>query len=261
MDRFSTKPREVDSITHEQGKKGAFMRFAKIVVWVGALAMSSLFAVGCCDQEKKTIEDLTRENGRLKDDLAGTKASLNNAQEQAAALQAQLDEKEKELLAARNSGTKVVPPAPSKITAEGWEKGLYGDRVTLGTDILFKPGEAKLLAEGKRKLDEIANTIKTTYKGMQVVVYGYTDSDPIRRTKDLWDDNLDLSAARAMAVTRYLWGKGLAKEMLDATARGDTNFVSTNANKAGKTKNRRVEIIVIKQGKAPPAGAAAETTE
>jgi chemotaxis protein MotB len=110
-----------------------------------------------------------------------------------------------------------------------------------------------LTPEGKRKLDEIANTLNTTYKGMSIIVYGYTDSDPIRKTKNLWDDNLDLSAARAMAVTRYLWGKGLAKETLDATARGDTRFVASNATKAGKTKNRRVEIIVLKEGKAPTA--------
>ena len=231
------------------------MRFTKVVIWVGALAMSSLFAVGCCDQEKAKINELTKDNDRLKGLLESTKTSLNNAQDQAATLQTQLDDKNRELLAARNTGTKVVELPPSnKNTPEGWEKGLFGDRVTLGTDILFKAGEAKLTPEGKRKLDEIANTLNTTYKGMQVVVYGYTDNDPIRKTKDLWDDNLDLSAARAMAVTRYLWGKGLAKETLDATARGETRFAASNATKAGKTKNRRVEIVVIKEGKgAPPA--------
>jgi flagellar motor protein MotB len=56
-----------------------------------------------------------------------------------------------------------------------------------------------------------------------------------------------------MAVTRYLWGKGLPKETLDATARGDTRFVASNATKAGKTKNRRVEIVVLKEGKAATA--------
>ena len=240
------------------------MRFMKVVVWVGAVAMSSLFAIGCCDQQDAKIKQLTADNGRLKDELTSTQANLNNAQEQATSLQNQLDEKTRQLRDARNAGTKVVPPPLSKTTAEGWEKGLFGDRVTLGTDILFKPGEDKLLGEGKRKLDEIANTLKTTYKGMQIVVYGYTDNDPVRKTKKLWDDNLDLSAGRAMAVTRYLWGKGIAKTLLDATARGDTHFVSTNATKAGKAKNRRVEIIVIKEGKAAPTpgpSAPAETTE
>jgi flagellar motor protein MotB len=216
--------------------------------------MSSIFAVGCCDQENAKIKDLTTENNHLRGQLDGMNKSLGAAQDQAAALQTQLDEKNRELLAARAAGNKVEPvPAPSKPGPEGWEKGLYADRVTLGTDILFKPGEDKLTADGKRKIDEIANTLNTTYKGMPVVVYGYTDSDPIRRTKNLWDDNLDLSAGRAMAVTRCLWGKGVPKELLDATARGDTRFVATNATKAGKTKNRRVEIVVLKEGKAPTA--------
>ena len=233
------------------------MRFTKMVIWVGALAMSSLFAVGCCDKENARINDLTRENGRLKSELDGMKANLNNAQEQATALQAQLDQKNRELAAARSAGNKVVEvPSAAKTTPEGWEKGMYCDRVTVGTDILFKPGEAKLLADGRRKLDELANTLNTTYKGMPVVIYGYTDSDPIRKTKNLWDDNLDLSAARAMAVTRYLWGKGLPKEILDATARGETHFVATNTTKAGKTKNRRVEIVVLKEGKAMTPSAA-----
>jgi chemotaxis protein MotB len=228
-----------------------------MVIGLGALAMCSLFAVGCCDKENARITDLMAENGRLKSELDGMKANLNNAQEQATALQAQLDQKNRDLAAARSAGNKVVEvPLAAKTTPEGWEKGLYSDRVTVGTDILFKPGEAKLLSEGKRKLDEIANTLNTTYKGMSVVIYGYTDSDPIRKTKNLWDDNLDLSAARAMAVTRYLWSKGLPKEILDSTARGETHFVATNATKAGKSKNRRVEIIVLKEGKAMTPAAA-----
>jgi chemotaxis protein MotB len=215
--------------------------------------MSSAFTVGCCDKENARIKDLMAENDHLRGQIDGLNKSLANEQNQAAGLQSQLAETERELAAARAAGNKVVEPAPSKPGPEGWEKGLYADRVTLGTDILFKSGEAKLTTEGKRKLDEIANTLDTTYKNMPVIIYGYTDSDPIRKTKNLWDDNLDLSAARAMAVTRYLWGKGLPKETLDATARGETRFVSSNATKAGKTKNRRVEIVVLKEGKAPVA--------
>ncbi len=52
-----------------------------------------------------------------------------------------------------------------------------------------------------------------------------------------------------MAVTRYLWSQGVPKDLLDATARGDTHFVAANSSKAGKAKNRRVEIIVIKEGR------------
>jgi flagellar motor protein MotB len=211
--------------------------------------MSSFFAIGCTDQRDAQIKTLQDQNARLTAERDGLAGDLNNARENEVALKAQLAAKDRELQAAR-AGTKVVPTEPTKPSAEGWEKGLYGDRVTLGTDILFPPGQAKLSAEGKRKLDEIAHTLKTSYKGQPVIVYGYTDNDPIRKTKNLWDDNLDLSAARAMAVTRYLWGKGIPKETLDATARGETHFLATNGNKAGKAKNRRVEIIAVKEGKA-----------
>lgn len=230
------------------------MRTTTLALCVAALAVSSLLSVGCNDQSKAQIQALQTENATLKLDRDKALDELSKSRDDNMALRNQLDAKDRELLIAKAAAeNKVVPPTATKPTPEGWEKGLYGDRVTLGTDILFASGKAVLTTEGKRKLDAIAQTIKSQYKGQQVIVYGYTDSDPIRKTKNLWEDNLDLSAARAMAVTRYLWGKGISRELLDATARGETHFISTNSSKAGKAKNRRVEILVLREGKTAPA--------
>jgi flagellar motor protein MotB len=79
-----------------------------------------------------------------------------------------------------------------------------------------------------------------------VQVYGFTDNDPIVKTKKLWEDNLDLSANRAMMVTRELIRHGIAANRVETIAMGSTHPVASNSDKAGKAKNRRVEIVAIK---------------
>lgn len=218
------------------------MNIARMTGLIGILALASCMAVGCCDAEKTRITelsgqnaDLTTQNQSLKDDLAAATVRNNELENQ---------------LAAKGP---TQPMGPGKITetntgatATGWEKGLTGDRLTVGTDVLFSPGQAKLTGAGQNALDKVASTLKSTYAGKTVRIYGYTDNDPIVKTKNLWMDNLDLSANRAMAVTRYLWGKGISRDRIETIAMGDTHSVASNAAKAGKAKNRRVEIIVIK---------------
>ncbi len=130
--------------------------------------------------------------------------------------------------------------------AGGWERTVAGDRISLGSDILFAPGSADLSANGKTQLTRIAGDLKSTYAGLPIRVYGHTDSDPITRSAELWADNLDLSANRAMAVTRFLRDKGIADEDIESIAMGQTHPVASNGTDAGKKQNRRVEIIVVR---------------
>lgn len=216
------------------------------------LVVVSSMAVGCADKEKKELaalrtsyDEVCRQNNDLRGQLSQCKAREADLLAQVDAKDQQLAAKEQELNNLRAKGPATAGPK-TEGTAEGWEKGLTADRVTLGTDILFDAGKATLTAAGQRKLDEIGATLKSQYAGKIVRVYGYTDSDPIRKTKNLWQDNLDLSANRAMAVTRYLQGKGIKADLIETVAMGETHAVASNASSAGKTKNRRVEIIVLK---------------
>ena len=99
---------------------------------------------------------------------------------------------------------------------------------------------------GKNALSRIVRDIKNSYPNLPVRVYGYTDSDPIKKSKRRWKDNLDLSANRAMAVTRYLIDNGVPKANIETIAMGDSNFVASNKTRAGKAKNRRVDIMVVR---------------
>jgi chemotaxis protein MotB len=116
--------------------------------------------------------------------------------------------------------------------------------VTLPNAILFDSGKAELKRATSAELDHIRTVLREKYPGKQIDVIGHTDTDPISKTKDLWKDNWELSAQRALSVTRYLIARGIDEKMIRAVACGETRPVVSNATASGKAKNRRVEIVV-----------------
>ncbi len=208
-------------------------------------------STGCAEKEKQMIADLEAQYNELSQQNENLRSRLAESENRRMQLQSEADQKDT-ALAARNQEIRKLQeqladsPDPAAGSGEQWERGLTGDRVTVGSDILFASGSATLTGDGKQTLDRIAADLRNQYAGKPVRVYGYTDSDPIRHTRDQWQDNLDLSAGRAMAVTRYLIEKGIDEERIETVAMGETNFVASNDTAEGKARNRRVEIIVIR---------------
>jgi chemotaxis protein MotB len=124
--------------------------------------------------------------------------------------------------------------------------------VTLPNTILFESGKASLKNATSTELDHILSVIKQKYADKDIDVVGHTDTDPIVKTKDQWKDNLELSAQRALSVARYLIQHGIAEKQVRAAGCGSARPVASNANAAGKAKNRRVEIVVNMRRAAPP---------
>ena len=218
------------------------------------LTALSALAVGCCDNEKKQITYLSGENLKLSDQIKDLQDQLTAARTRESQLISQVDAKQTEVdglrteVAMAKQRATAPTPAPGggrTPLPPGAEVAVY--KVTVGSDILFAAGKASLTAAGKARLGQIVSLLKSQYAGMGVRVYGYTDSDPIRKTKGMWADNLDLSANRAMAVTRYLISKGIRAADIETVGMGATHFVAGNSTKAGKAKNRRVLIMVVKR--------------
>jgi chemotaxis protein MotB len=208
-----------------------------------------LWPIGCCEQQELKIKELQESCNQLEMKNAGLEQELAKAQQPDQTLLAQLDAQRTELASKDQTIADLRAELAGRPAGQdGWQRGTVGDRVTVGSDLLFASGKAELTAAGKQKLDEIARALTQRYANLPVRVYGYTDNDPIRRSRELWEDNLDLSANRAMAVTRYLCGKGVDAERVETIGMGATHFVASNDTPQAKAKNRRVEIYVVKQG-------------
>jgi len=133
------------------------------------------------------------------------------------------------------------PPAYQEPRNGGWNNpkpytgGGSNETFTVSGDVLFDSGQTSLKAAAKKELDKIASKIKSNHAGASVRVEGYTDSDPIKKSK--WGTNEALSKARADAVASYLSQKGVGD--VSAVGMGSAN------PKATKAASRRVEIVVV----------------
>lgn len=124
------------------------------------------------------------------------------------------------------------------------EKGV---RLTLAATVLFPSGSSELSERGKAVLERIADALKKRGT-VGVAIEGHTDNAPISgNLAKIYPTNWELSAARALAVVRYLADKGLLESHLEARAYGATRPQTSNATEQGKEKNRRIELLVMEQ--------------
>ena len=78
-------------------------------------------------------------------------------------------------------------------------------------------------------------------------VEGHTDNEPIKYSA--WQDNWELSLARARAVVAYLVDEqGIDSDRLSASGFGKYRPIASNKTGDGRRQNRRVEIVVLPQG-------------
>jgi len=103
--------------------------------------------------------------------------------------------------------------------------------------IEFETGSATIRPSSYRLLNEIFESAVVA-EGLKLGVYGHTDnkgSDAV---------NQPLSEQRAYAVRDYLLKKGIVENRVEAKGFGSTRPIADNNTEAGKSKNRRVEIVL-----------------
>lgn len=111
--------------------------------------------------------------------------------------------------------------------------------------ILFDSGRAEVKLEGLAVLKRVVAILKgVTDKTIRVE--GHTDNVPISGgLVKRYPTNWELSAARAITVTRYLEKEGLDPALLSAAAFGEYQPVADNETPEGRAKNRRITIILL----------------
>ena len=118
--------------------------------------------------------------------------------------------------------------------------------VMLPSSILFNSGQTKLKKAAKNSLTKVCNVLKKDFPNATIRIEGHTDSDPLKRTKKLYNSNWELSALRAANVLHYLVDScKLDPKKLYVAGFGKHQPVASNKSKGGKKKNRRVEIVVL----------------
>lgn len=221
---------------------------------VVVLLVAGTLLAGCNNKRLKDERDaLYMQNQELQDRLTQAQAAHDAAvadRERAAAdaarLQAELAAQQQAAAAAaaRNANSRTSARGNTGgfgriANVESFEnEGLLTVRVQ--GDILFAPGKADLKASARKTLSQIVEVLKREYPGNAIRIGGYTDSDPIRKSK--WKNNEELSLARANAVRTYLRQQGISASRLFAAGYGSTNPRPT------KAQSRRVEIVVVLQG-------------
>lgn len=118
--------------------------------------------------------------------------------------------------------------------------------MTMASDLDFVSGGYTLRPAGKKELDGLIPTLQGLGPNDKIVVYGYTDNQPVGkalRAKGI-ADNLDLSSKRANEVVRYLASKGINPAVMSSKGRGEEHPVAPNDTREGRAKNRRIEVVV-----------------
>jgi chemotaxis protein MotB len=114
--------------------------------------------------------------------------------------------------------------------------------VSLEEKLLFKSGSDVVDIKGKEALKSLAKVLNGT-SDITVLVEGHTDNVPIK-TK-LFEDNWDLSTARATSIVRILTKDyGFDSNRITASGRGQFHPIKSNDTVAGRAGNRRTEIIL-----------------
>jgi flagellar motor protein MotB len=227
--------------------KGFIMIRSRMMRSLTGLASGLLLVSGLGCQNKVHDENLAlhQQNRELQTRLSTEEDKLRQAPDpaQLASLQRDIADRDAKIAELQANLKKPAPGNPADPSLAGIETTYDAKAGTLTVnipgDVLFPSGKAELRPAALGTLDKIAGAIRKDYSGKAVRVNGYTDSDPISKTKEQWDDNWDLSYARAKSVTNYLTSHGIDSKQLAIVANGP------NKSKATTPQSRRVENVVL----------------
>jgi flagellar motor protein MotB len=131
----------------------------------------------------------------------------------------------------------AVPLAAGRVTLDHGRIGISGS-------VLFAFNSADLQPEGRQLLKSLASPLATYLQSRDeiLMVSGFTDDRQVRGGNQRFADNWELSAQRALTVTRALIEEGVPSSSIFAAAFGAEQPVASNDGADGRSRNRRVEM-------------------
>ena len=134
----------------------------------------------------------------------------------------------------------AAPLAAGRVT-------LVNGRIGIRGSVLFALNSDQLQPEGREVLKSLAAPLSEYLVSREeiLMISGFTDYRPVLDSNRRYADNWELSAQRALTVTRALIAEGVPASSVFAAAFGSQQPVDSNADETRRAKNRRVEIAPI----------------
>ena len=117
--------------------------------------------------------------------------------------------------------------------------------ISLADSLFFDSGSAKIKNTAHKSLYKVGSLLKKKYSDHPIRIEGHTDNMPIKSV--LYPSNWELSSARAASVVKFLLSNfEFNKNRFAAVGYADSRPVADNKTEEGRSKNRRVEIVVLR---------------
>ena len=197
--------------------------------FVAALGVGLVILPACASKQyvsgevEKSNAKTEKHIGDVESQVEQTQSKVNEHEQRLA----QLDKSTKDAIARASEAGKLA-------------QGKFNYSVVLSDDKAHFPVDGhELSEEAKQQLDDFVEKLKTDDKNVYLEIQGHTDATGSP------DHNMRLGQDRADAVRRYLNEKGVALNRMSTISYGETQPLESNKTKEGRSKNRRVVIVVL----------------
>ena len=151
----------------------------------------------------------------------------------------------------------AIPLASGRIT-------LNNGRIGISGKLLFKLNSDQLEPEGRQLLKSLVLPLRSYLqtRDEMLMVSGFTDDKAVTSRNREFADNWELSAQRALTVTRTLIEEGMPASLLFAAAFGQEQALVPNTSEQARAQNRRVEMAPVpKASNAAPSATSAQAAK
>ena len=200
-------------------------------IWIagGALLLGT-FGLGGCATKRYVGEEVSKSS-------AASEKRINEVESQVETAQSKIRDHDSRISELDKSTRDALERAQA---AGKLAEGKFVYSLVLSDDaVKFPVNRWGLSKEAEAKLAEFADKLKSENKNVYLEIQGHTDTsgDPSL--------NYRLGESRAEAVRRYLNKQGIALNRMSTISYGEDEPVAPNKTKQGRSKNRRVVVIVL----------------
>ena len=199
-------------------------------VVAGGVFLVGTLALGGCADKKYVNSEVSKSN-------AQTEKRINEVESQVEATQSKVKQHDSKLAELDNAARQALERAQA---AGKLAEGKFVFSLVLSDDaVKFPVNRHELSSEAMQLLDTFAERLKKENKNVYLEIQGHTDATGAP------DANYRLGEARAEAVRRYLNKQGIALNRMSTISYGKDEPVESNKTREGRSKNRRVVVVVL----------------